>query len=137
MKFKFTTTALVLAFTVAAPAAFAQTSSFDKDGNGTLNFAEFVSYERAHMMKKDVDKDGEYTLAEYANGGKKAKPAFIERMTTKFEKFDKDADGKLSKDEFKKSVKGKFKRKDANGDGELDGEEYKLKPVKKMKNKKN
>jgi len=89
-------------------------SEVDADGNGLIDFAEFVTLMARKM--NNTDKDAEIKEA--------------------FNVFDKDGSGKISKDELRSIMKSlgedltdeeitqMIQEADTNGDGEIDYEEF-------------
>lgn len=89
-------------------------SEVDADGNGLIDFAEFVTLMARKM--NNTDKDAEIKEA--------------------FNVFDKDGSGKISKDELRSIMKSlgedltdeeitqMISEADTNGDGEIDYEEF-------------
>jgi len=90
---------------------------FDANDDGKLSQEE-IDQGRANQLKKfDKNGDGTLNLAEYEALWLDAKR---ERMVDRFQGHDADGDGKVTREEFGARFAGMVKFMDTNGDGVLD-----------------
>lgn len=85
----------------------------DSDGNGVLDFEEFLLWRHARHFVEDLilDKDQDRRLREVARSYGLTIPE-VENIKKEFDRFDLDSSGLIDRDEFKKCLVALLKGKD-------------------------
>ena len=108
-------TAVLAALLGGAATAFAATTNFDTDSDGTVDLNEAKKAASALFDKLDTDKDGTLDSEELKG-----------RLThNDFTAANPDNDGTLSKDEYLSFVEKRFKAADPDNAGTLSADELK------------
>ena len=102
----------------------ARFSRIDTNLDSVMVSFEYTVYRIATFNDMDNNADGELSLEEFRDRGRKPSERRAERRTRTFERIDQDGSGQVERDEWDGYANRRFVRMDKDENGEVSFEEF-------------